>query len=211
MKACERVISSEGLAPVPGDIPVSFASLRPDPDEEVRKRARAEGKVRYDFFLPGPLYFYALIERSLVEGFRDQLGRPQDLLLQYSVFKFRRPLVASCGEWGSLLCAMDSRSFLYFKQWLNRMRFVNRTKRLVFITAFEQAAILDPFALDGQNKLVPEAVTVLSPICKDWHARPKYFAGVEKEGSPALVELDFGKPLPETLETLDLLADQLKV
>jgi hypothetical protein len=217
MKACERVVSAEGLAPVPVDMPESFASLRPSPDEETRKREREEGKVRYDFFFPGPLYYYAMIGRSLVEGFRDQVGRKQDLPLQYSVFRFRRPLISQCGEWGSMLCVMDSRSFLYFKQWLNGMRFVNRTQRLVFITAFEQAAILDPFLLDGQNKIVSEAVTILAPICKEWHVKPKLFAGIPKDEktkkseAPALVELDFVKPLPETLETLDLLADQLKI
>jgi hypothetical protein len=106
---------------------------------------------------------------------------------------------------------MDSRSFLYFKQWLNGLRFVNRVQRLVFITAFEQAAIMDPFMLDSQDKLVPETVTILAPICKDWHTKPKHFAGVEKAAAPALIELAFVKPLPETLETLDLLADQLKI
>ena len=217
MKACERVISAEGLAPVPGDIPESFASLRPDPDEETRKKERAEGKVRYDFFFPGPLYAYALINRSLVEGFRDQAGRRQDLPLQYSVFRFRRPLVSQCGEWGNMLCVMDTRSFLYFKQWLNGMRFVNRAKRLVFITAFEQAAILDPFLLDGRNKLVSEAATILAPICKEWHAKPKLFAGIakdektQKSEAPAMIELDFVEPLSETLETLELIADKLKV
>jgi len=217
MKVCERVVSDEGLAPVPVDIPESFASLRPDPDEATRKKERAEGKVRYDFFLPGPLYSYALINRSLVEGFRDQAERPQDLLLQYSVFRFRRPLVTHCGEWGNMLCVMDSRSFLYFKQWLNRMRFVNRATRLIFITAFEQAAILDPFRLDGRNEIVSDAVTILAPVCKEWHVKPKLFAGIDKDEktqkseAPALIELDFVKPLPETLETLDLLADQLKI
>jgi hypothetical protein len=217
MKACERVISAEGLAPVPVDIPESFASLRPDPDEEKRKKEREEGRICYDFFLPGPLYSFALIDRSLVEGFRNQAGRPRDLLLRYSVFKFGRPLISHCGEWGSMLCVMDTRSFLYFKAWLNGMRFVNRAKRLVFITAFEQAAILDPFLLDGKNEIVSDAVTVLAPICKEWHAKPKLFAGIAKDEktrkseAPASIELDFVKPLPETLETLDLLADQLKI
>jgi len=221
MNPFEIIPSTEGRSVV-GIAPSSFASLRPHPSEEKEKQEHSSrvggevGRAVYDVFLPGPLYFHALLDRSLVEGFRAAADKQEDpvwreLPIQYAVWKFRRPLIANCGEWSNLICIMDRRSFVYFKQWLAGINFVDRARRLVFLNAFEQAAILDPFLLDGRNQIVAERVTVLCPICKEWHAKPSTYAGIEKSSAPAKVELVFEKPLPEMLKTLEQLAEELKV
>lgn len=215
MSPFEVVPSTEGRDVV-GIVPKSFASLRPHPSEEKEKQEQYKGRPVYDVFLPGPLYFHALLDRSLVEGFRTAASSQEtpiwrDLPIQYSVWKFRRPLITNCGEWSNLLCVMDRRSFVYFKQWLAGINFVDRGRRLVFLTAFEQAAILDPFLLDGQNQIVAERITVLCPMCKEWHAKPSTYAGIEKSAAPAKIELVFEKPLPEMLKALEQLAEELRV
>jgi hypothetical protein len=199
MIPCTRIYSAEGNAPVPGGIPVSFASLHPKDGKQ----------LDYSVFFPGPLYFHVMINRSLVEGFRDQYGRKHGLPIQYSVFKFKRPLITHCGEWGEMLCVMDSRSFLYFRQWLGNMKFLNRDRKLLYMAAFELTAILDPFLLDGGNQIVPETATVLCPVCQLFHVKPKLWEGVAKESAPPFIELIFTKPLPDTLENLEQMAGQL--
>jgi len=210
VSAFRAIKSNEGRAPVPFD-PVSIGAMRAAIDPEERAKEKEEGKPTYEVFFPGPMYFHCLLNRSLVEGFRGSQGA-KDMPVEYSAYKFNRPLITNCGEWNNRLCVMDRRSFLYFKQWLTFMKFVDRGRRLVFVPVFEQAAILDPFLLDGPSKEIKaESATVFCPMCKDWRLKPKLAEGVKKEESPEKIELEFVEPLPESLKELERLASELSI
>jgi hypothetical protein len=219
MTPFEQVPSAEGRGTI-GITPTSFSSMRPKfppiGGETEREVVSLNGKPVYEFFLPGPMYFHAMLEQSLVEGFRktaDNQSSPEwrSLPIQYEVWKFRRPLIMNCGAWNEMICVMDRLSFLYFKQWLSGLTLVDRGRKLVFISSFEQAAILDPFELDGRKNQVPESVSVLCPICKEWHIKPATYMGVDKMRAPEKIQLEFTKPLPHMLENLEELARTLSV
>ena len=210
MSGFKIIPSIEGRLRVPFE-PVRIGSIKAAVDPEERAKEKEAGKPTYEVFFPGPMYFHILIDRSLVSGFREHTSSA-GMPLEHSSYKFRRPLISNCGEWSDTLCVMDRRSFLYFKQWMTSMKFVDRGRKLVFVPVFEQAALLDPFLLDGPGKeIVAESATVFCPMCKDWRLKPKASAGVEKAEAPAKIELEFVEPLPESLENLTKLASELEV
>lgn len=180
-------------------------------DDKGRMSVSNYRKHGYEVFSPGPIYSHTLLDRSIVQGFRDQRpGGPNKI--EYSVWEFQRPVVEGCGTWTNLLCVMDTGNFQQMLHWMTSLKLIDHQRKLLHIPSPEQAAILDPFLLDQYDDKIPTAITVICPVCQKWHVRPEEWKGVKlKELAPDRVKLtrtdppvDVALKINQTLESLKM-------
>lgn len=114
-------------------------------------------------FSLAPLYAHVGVEEYIPGKFAGEdsiKGHPGEVMA--TVFEFKHPVVARCGDWGYRVDLMSSRCYEPFKVWLLAQFFVNRDKQEVYIPSLCQVALLDPFAYAATGQDSPATMDVFT-------------------------------------------------
>lgn len=147
---------------------MKLGELRPH-DPNMRQvnldKIRSFEELRREGFTPfsvGPLYVYAGVQESLPSAFAaaPKADRPGEV--SGNTIHFDRPIIARCEQWNFILDVMDTPSFQWFKKWMLGNHFASREKQTYYVSRHYIAPILDPLAMDLQQKAIPSSLDLFS-------------------------------------------------